>query len=232
VRPVPAVPVAVAVSHVGVAERVLAGTAPRAAFDASFGVFFSELRPVLAGTGAGDRQRAVRRLAAAVAAGTAIPAAGRGWLAGEIAAAAAAARAAFPAAAPAPGWFADPHGGQAPRPAGKRWTTACFVRACAENEAALGWSPQEYAARTGWAGAPAVALTAAGTARLRWMMAMMGVYASGGGDLCQAARTALDRAAGRPRRRRAPVERDWLAAEVTDALRAARAALGVLDAGR
>jgi hypothetical protein len=52
------------------------------------------------------------------------------------------------------------------------------------------------------------------------MLEMMRRFGSGGGSLAQSAQGALDAAAGRPRRRRRPVDEEWLAAEISDALTA------------
>ncbi len=208
--------VAVAVSHAGVAARILDGTPPREAFDASYHEFFETLLPRLAIgpgllDGTHDREAVLDRLTR-----------DREAILGRSRAAT------FPRGAVTRTWANDPHGGMSPRPArGKRWTTACFIRACADNAAALGWTAEHYRKRTGWPDAPAAVLDGAEVARLTWLLGMMGVYASGGGghDLCQCARIALDRAAGKPRQRRAPVEAGWLRAEITAALDAALAAL-------
>ena len=85
---------------------------------------------------------------------------------------------------------------------------------------------EQYARATGWTDPPMTAMDPGDLDRLAWQMDMMRIYASGGGgrDLCQCARIAADHAAGRPRQKRAPVERDWLADELATALIAAATA--------
>jgi hypothetical protein len=202
---VPAPAVMIAVSHIGVARRVLDGTDPREAFEASYDEFSRLLLPAWSGSGqravTGHRGNAVETWATVV----------------------------FPRAAPSRAWVYDRYGGLAPRPGfgGKKWTTACFIRACTENTAALSWTLERYRERTGWPDAPAAILDGGDRARLTWLMDMTGIYASGGGghDLGQCARIAIDRQAGKPRQRRAPVDTGWLSGEVNTALDAANAAL-------
>lgn len=105
---------------------------------------------------------------------------------------------------------------------GRKWTTRCFADSAQQNARLL----------TAGGGLPPHVPAEYGTCdTLAWMAGMMRIYATGGGTLPQAARTALDRRAGRPRQRRAPVDPQWLAGRVGGALDAAWQILRTVPAG-
>ncbi len=99
------------------------------------------------------------------------------------------------------------------QPSEKRPVARCFARAAGENSRILLRDEPEGGEFSAFA-EPALA------DRLSWMLEMMRRFGSGGGSLAQSAQGALDAAAGRPRRRRRPVDEEWLAAEISDALTA------------
>jgi hypothetical protein len=101
-------------------------------------------------------------------------------------------------------------------PVGRKWTTRCFAWSAEQNTRVL---------IAGGGLEPWVPVPGETRAALAWQTEMMRVYATGGGSLPQAARTALDQRCGRPRKRREPVGREWLAGEVTAALDGAWSAL-------
>lgn len=99
---------------------------------------------------------------------------------------------------------------------GPRWTGACL---------AVSAEQQRDILRAGGGRPPYVLLDGTEAARLAWLEETVRRYATGGAPLPVCARGAYDQVLGRPRRRREPVDEEWLAAEVGAALDAAWAVL-------
>lgn len=95
---------------------------------------------------------------------------------------------------------------------GPRWTGACL---------AVSAEQQRDMLRAGGGRPPLVRLDRNEAARLAWLEETVRRYATGGAPLPVCARGAYDQHLKRPRRRREPVEEEWLAAEVSEALDAA-----------
>jgi hypothetical protein len=102
-----------------------------------------------------------------------------------------------------------------PKNQGPAHFTRCFAAAAAEARFYLLRSDEP-----GATGIPSLGIPAAEADQLAWQLEAMRRYATGGGhlDLCACARGAIDEAASKPRQRRAPVDKTWLAGEITGAL--------------
>src|SRR5712691_6879895 len=105
----------------------------------------------------------------------------------------------------------------------KHWTTRCIVSAIRSEKEWLSMDPGDYSRRYGRR--PVAALDTATIDALLWHIRMMEILVTGGGELLSAARTAHDEQLGRPRRRRATVDAEWLAGEIDTALSAVWSAL-------